>query len=302
MVVPAVSLIRRTYPNAFIAWAIEDRCAAVADTDKLLNLRSEAPWTAWKKSSNRARSLKEQVSYFLSLRKLKFDFGIDFQGHSKTALCLRIARPTRRIARRATDLLARCLNPIAPEPNARIHRVERHIEVLRTMGQFGDDATPILPALDTERATIQSKVGSKSKLATITVGAGTDLKTVPIEHWRMVAQSLQESGFQVAFLGGPGDSAPEIPNTIDLAGKTTLAESMAAVSESDIHLCGDTGMGHVAAAYGIPVVSVFGDQPPELFRPYTDKGIVLREGTEARNVSPQRIIEAVAELRSRYGI
>ncbi|MBC8063619.1 MAG: hypothetical protein H7Y17_02220, partial [Chlorobia bacterium] len=41
---------------------------------------------------------------------------------------------------------------------------------------------------------------------------------------------------------------------------------MSAVAHSTIHLAADTGTGHMAAAFGVPFVSVFGPTDPKLFR------------------------------------
>jgi ADP-heptose:LPS heptosyltransferase len=128
------------------------------------------------------------------------------------------------------------------------------------------------------------------------------MKVVPPENWKVVARHLLELGYQVMFLGGPGDQAIDVDGAIDFVGKFKIRETMAAVSLSAIHVCGDTGTGHIAAAYGTPVVSVFGHELPEIFRPYTDKLIALKEGDLASNVKTDQIVAAVDELRGRYGI
>jgi ADP-heptose:LPS heptosyltransferase len=71
------------------------------------------------------------------------------------------------------------------------------------------------------------------------------------------------------------------------------------VAASELHLAGDTGTGHMAAAYGVPVVSVFGHMEPVKYRPYTDAGVVLRNGTEAANVSAEELLTAARELIGR---
>jgi ADP-heptose:LPS heptosyltransferase len=115
------------------------------------------------------------------------------------------------------------------------------------------------------------------------------------------AERLKAAGFQAAFLGGPGDPEPEVPEAVNWVGRLSLERSMAAVAESALHLCGDTGTGHIAAAYGVPVLSVFGNMDPARYRPYTEKGIVLKEGADAAAVPLARILEAVDSMIERYG-
>src|SRR5690242_8041064 len=112
MSVPVAVSIRERFPDGFLIWAVETRCAAVVETETLVDRRMEFPRDKWKKARWSAQTWREQLARYLSLRKLKLDYGIDLQGHSKTALCLRLANPKARIAVRATDSLARMLNPM----------------------------------------------------------------------------------------------------------------------------------------------------------------------------------------------
>ena len=68
------------------------------------------------------------------------------------------------------------------------------------------------------------------------------------------------------------------------------------VASSELHMAGDTGTGHMAAAYGVPVVSIFGHMDPRNYRPYTKNGRVLRRGTEARNIEPEEVLAAARDL------
>jgi ADP-heptose:LPS heptosyltransferase len=63
-----------------------------------------------------------------------------------------------------------------------------------------------------------------------------------------------------------------------------------------LHLAADTGTGHIAAAYGVPFVSVFGPTDPKLFRPYSDEGVVLRASDRAGDVEPAQILAAAEGL------
>jgi ADP-heptose:LPS heptosyltransferase len=136
-------------------------------------------------------------------------------------------------------------------------------------------------------------------LASISVSAGHPDKAYPAANWHEVAQGLLARGFAVAFLGGPTDSPIELPGTHDLVRKLPLESTMAVVANSRIHLCGDTGTGHMAAAYGVPVVSVFGPTDPCQFRPYTTNGIVLHEGPETAQIAPRQVLDAVREVEER---
>jgi ADP-heptose:LPS heptosyltransferase len=292
MAVPAASVVRRCYEDAFIAWAVDSRCAAVVDTKRLVDLRYEIPREEWKQ---KGMSWWHQYRYFARLRPFRFDYGMDLQGHSKTAICLRIARPNKRIAARATDIFTRLINPVAKRYGSS-HIVERNLEVLQQLGDFSGDATPIMPDYEPYVPRLVRDVPNLTNLVTISISAGHPKKVFPAERWEAVGRSLVSAGYTLGILGGARDVPPRVPGAIDWVGKLTLQESMAAVASSRLHLAADTGTGHIAAAYGVPVVSVFGYTKASVYRPYTESAIVLDAGKSMSGVSAQDIIEAANSL------
>ncbi len=227
----------------------------------------------------------------MRLRRLRFDLGLDFHGHAKTAICLRLAAPMRRFAVRAVDPLSKGLNPVLPPAPEGTHIVEANLMALDAIGGFAGSAEPIMPRLDAEREAVRARKSSRP-LAAIAVGASFPEKAYPIERWAEVAKRLLSEGAQVAFLGGKGDPEPDAAGVTNLVGELTLRESMAWAAESDVLLSGDTGMAHIAAAYGVPTVTVFGPTDPSVFRPYSDRGSVLREGDDPACVEPDAVVQA----------
>ncbi|AIE84251.1 glycosyl transferase family protein [Fimbriimonas ginsengisoli Gsoil 348] len=256
----------------------------------------ELPRDRWKRARWSPKTWAEQVSAYGRLRRLKFDIGIDLQGHSKTAICLRLSGAKRRIAAKATDAFAAKLNPVFGQRPAEMHVVEWNQQVLSAAGDFRLPDAPIMPRRQDAFEAIRRHIVEGKRLATISVSAGQPDKAYLAENWRVVAEALLADGYQVAYLGGPTDSPMNQEGTIDLVGKLPLSETLAAVQCSHLHLAGDTGTGHMAAACGVPVVSVFGPTDPAVFRPYTDNGIVLRDGRETSLVAPERVIRAAHEL------
>lgn len=297
MAVPVATAIRRSQSEGVpsVTWAVEQRCRAVIDDERLVDGRVEFPRDEWKRRRWSPATWRAQLAWYGRLRKAGYDYGIDLQGHSKTALCLRIAKPRHRLAARATDGFAARLNPIAAGNEADQHVVERNLEVLRQLSGIEAEPAFIMPAYRDLRARFRGAV----PLATINVAAGAPDKCYPLERWVAVAAALRSLGYRTAFVGGPGDPVPDDPDSEILVGKLKLEETIAAVAESSIHLAGDTGTGHIAAAYGVPVVSVFGPTDPARYRPYATagRGIVLRSGRSTEEVPSEQVIEAAARLQ-----
>ena len=65
-----------------------------------------------------------------------------------------------------------------------------------------------------------------------------------------------------------------------LAGRTDLLELAAVVAAAGRVLCGDTGVGHLATAFGVPSVLLFGPTPPSEWGPPPERArhVVLHRG------------------------
>ena len=288
MATHTASCVRRSYPDGTLVWVVEERCAPVVDENRLVTEKAVYPRERWKKGAWSPKMWREQMRFYSRLRTSQFDIGLDLQGHSKTAICLRLSGAKKRLATRATDPLARHLNPVLRDSQGLKHTVERQLFALRTLGEFHGESKPMMP-----------EVGGppvEKPYTVIAVGAGQPWKAYPMSHWTEVATGLLRERKRVVFLGGPGEEAPQVEGTIDLVGKLSLAETMSAIAHSSLTLAADTGAGHIAAAYGVPVVSVFGPTDPEEFRPYTDRGIVLKNGSETSAVKPEEVVHAAKSL------
>ena len=281
----AATAYRERFPDGNLTWAVESRCKAVIDQRRLVTGVTEFPREQrWSPST-----LREVMRKYFALRRGRFDWGLELHGHTKTAIVLRIAKPKKRIAICATDVLSSWMNPIMPPSPQPEHDVERNIRGLRYFGDFAIPARPIMPAAPARQ----------SNLVTLTTSAGAQRKVWPTERWAEVAKRLVCLGFRVVALGGPGDPRLDVAGVEDMVGTLPLGETMAMVAQSRLHLAADTGSGHLAAAYGVPVVSIFGFSDPFIFRPYGEAVKVLRIGDKTVNVTVEAVMDAAEEMLAR---
>jgi len=147
MAVPVAAAIRERYPDAHISWAVEPRCSAVLDTEKLVDDVLMFPRDDWESKRWSPGTWASQLRTYLGMRKRRFDLGIDLHGQAKTALCLRIAKPTLRIGVRPRDAITRRLNPVVPFERGDLHTVEYNLKALAELGPFSQEARFVMPAL-----------------------------------------------------------------------------------------------------------------------------------------------------------
>ncbi|MBS1724974.1 MAG: glycosyltransferase family 9 protein [Armatimonadetes bacterium] len=282
-----VTAIRAALPEAKIVWAVQDRCSPVVDTDRLVNELHEVPRDDWKRRRGSIAVWGEQLRSYTALRKIPIDIGFDFQGHSKTALMLRLSGAKKRLASRATDAFASLLNPprrLVPDGP---HEIDLGFALVRSELDVPRVEPPLMPAVQG-----QGQEGT----VTIQTGAGERRKAYPRELWSEVACSLSQKGLRVVSLGGKQDPHLDPGASEDAVGALDLRGAMGAVAASRVHLAADTGTGHIAAAYGVPVVSIFGPTDPARFRPYSSKAKVLKNAAEPGSVSPDQVVSACMEL------
>lgn len=108
-------------------------------------------------------------------------------------------------------------------------------------------------------------------------------KQWPASHFASVARHYLALGWQVWLLGGPKDVA--ITTTIaegsggachNLAGKTSLTEVVDVLAQAQAVVTNDSGLMHVAAALGRPLVAVYGSSAPSFTPPLTSHAVVLQ--------------------------
>lgn len=93
-------------------------------------------------------------------------------------------------------------------------------------------------------------------------GAASPARRWPAERWAQVARRLPGP---VVVTGAPGE--PELGVGTSLVGRTDLATLAATVAAAELVLCGDTGVAHLATAFGTPSVVLFGPTPPAEWGP-----------------------------------
>lgn len=101
-------------------------------------------------------------------------------------------------------------------------------------------------------------------------------KQWPLSHFHATAQALVERGYGVLVLGGPKDAnagqqvAGELPHTLNLCGRTALADAVDLLGMCEQVVSNDSGLMHVAAAVGVHVQGLYGSSSPRYTPPLTN--------------------------------
>ena len=136
----------------------------------------------------------------------------------------------------------------------------------------------------------------RNACATIHPVAATASKTWRAEGFLEIARQLQASGTEVVFIGGPADDLAPFREYRTLAG-APLHEIKSLLAASSIFIGNDSGPAHMAAAFGVPSVVIFGDSDRATWGPWrTPSEIVTAPGGIAR-IETAQVLDALTRLR-----
>ena len=113
------------------------------------------------------------------------------------------------------------------------------------------------------------------------------------EEFAKVASELSDR-YDIVIFGGPGevDIALDIEKSLlekgvknykNLAGKTTIPELMSRISNLDLFITGDSGPMHVAAAFQVPTVAIFGPtKDGETSQWMNEKSLIVKKNLDCQ--------------------
>ncbi len=257
---PTVNRIRRHWPDAHIAWLINDNLVSLLTNCPLINEVIPFP----------RRDYCALPSLFRRLRAGRFDIVVDLQGLLRSGLFTVATGAPRRIglsdAREGSRMF---YNEVIPIP--RIHAVDRYLRAAEHLG---------CPDIPVEFPLGVGGIPREGWIA-INPSARWDTKLWGDERYAQLIRRLPSDRVVLT------DSAAErgrieciAQGCRNLAGKTSLPELVDLYARCAVVVTNDSGPMHIAAGVGTPVVAIFGPTDPALTGPYGEQHVILRAGVD----------------------
>lgn len=295
MTLPALSFIRNRWPEAQISvlarpWVADlFRHHPAVDEILIYDHRGQH------KGATGKWSLAQE------LRKRSFDLALLLQNAFDAAALSFLARIPVRVGydRDGRGWLLTDAVPLRNDPVVR-HHVNYYLDLLE--GWLGEDPRASVPTrlrlyISPEEEDWADRFLRKLGIASsgfvgINPGAtyGSSKRWFP-ERFAAVADELKnQTGSEIVLFGGPTESgiAEEIARKMKgqahvLAGRTSIRELMTLISRCRLFITNDSGPMHIAAAFDIPLVALFGSTSSEATGPYSRRSrVVQAEGPECR--------------------
>jgi heptosyltransferase-2 len=233
------------------------------------------------------RGMLGLFSFSKQLREERFDLAILFQNAVEAAMMAFLAKIPQRMGYR-TDGRSALLTRGVPlgVANRLLHHTDYYLSMLEYYGIRGGRARLRLECTPRERVWARQMLSAHRLWIGINPGAayGSAKRWFP-DRFAAVANTLaRDLDAGILITGGPGetDIARDIETSVqgsclNLAGTTTVRQMMAVISQCGLFVTNDSGPMHVAAAFGIPIVALFGPTNPSTTSPLSDTVRIVRK-------------------------
>ena len=235
------------------------------------------------------------------LRRHRFDLAVLFQNAFEAAFLTWLAGIPRRYGYATDGRVFFLTEPVAvPNGPVPVHQVEYYWNLLKPLGLAGGAPLPTLFVSADEKRTVDvwlASAGINSSDLIIGINPGStygSAKRWSSDRFAEVARRLvrrleqaESAHVAVVILGAKGeeslgkDIATQFGGrSVVLSGATTIRELMAVVKRCRLLMTNDTGPMHIAAAFGVPVVAVFGPTDWRTTSPYGQERSIVREAVD----------------------
>jgi heptosyltransferase-1 len=295
---PAVTEARRRRGHAHLAWVVEEAFAPLVRLHPAVNEVIPIATRRWRSAAFAPRTWREIAGFIVALRKHDYDEIVDSQGlFFKSALIARLARGRRHgyDARSIRERAACSLYDVQ-------HRVDRNLHAIARNRVLTGLALGYAPGggidFGLEREKLANRGGSYGILLHAT--ARTQ-KEWPEAAWMALGRALQaRNGSLTVPWGTAAERLRSERIAAAIAGATVpdrqplemLARQIAGAS---FVIGVDTGLLHLAAALGVPLVGIFVGSEPGLTGPM-GRGPIAVVGGKGIMPSVAEVVSALDRL------
>lgn len=188
-----------------------------------------------------------------------------------------------------------------PMYNVRIPRAQEILSVDRTVHTAEHLASAVfylgVPQAEIPRARLFATPNSRPRpYAVLHPFASEPAKTWPRENFLAVAKHLDDDlGMEPLFVGGASDDLSAFGPYKCFQG-APLEEVKSLLAGAALFVGNDSGPAHIAAAFGRPVVVLFGSSDIDNWRPWRTENAVLTSAQGIHSIEVSEVVGAIATL------
>jgi heptosyltransferase-1 len=304
---PAITDARRHLPDARMTWVVEEDYVPLARLHPGVDDVIPVATRRWRGSLFAPATWREITRFRNSIRARSYQAAIDTQGLLRTAVIAKNVRGIRHGYDRASirEPLACQFYDVRHRVEWRAHAVPRN----RTLCGLALGYEP-KQSLDygLDRVAIAGAAATAKPYAVLIHATAQPGKLWASAHWVTTARGVRDRGFDVvlpwgssaerarseaiAAAAGIGQGPDHVPD------RRPLDAVAALIAGASFVIGVDTGLVHVAAALGVPLVSIFVDSTPELTGPI-GVGPIAVVGGKRVSPGPAEVLHALDRVVGR---
>lgn len=286
---PAVADARQQFPDAQIAWVVEEAFAPLVGLHPAVDTVIPVATRRWRKRIFRRETWKEIAAFRRLLRPSSYDKVIDAQGLVRSAIIASAARGERHgyDAKSIKEPFASRFYDVKHRVSRALHAVERNRALtglaLGYVPPRAIDYGLLAPTKPAER------------YAMLLHGTSRVSKEWPEECWIDLGRWLHGKGFESVLPWGDGIEklraerlCAAIPDS-RVFDRHPLDVTARVIAGASLVVGVDTGLLHLAAAYQVPLAGIYVSSDPGLTGPVGVGRIVVVAGVEKAPVAAEAI-------------
>lgn len=286
---PALGALRETFPKARIT---------VLATPLVAELFVGHAWVdevlVYDRKGRHA-GIWGKLSLCAEIKELRFDLAVLLQNAFDAALIAWLAGIPRRLGNKSDGRALLLTHGFDHLPlGDRLHHVDNYLEMLKPFGIVSAAKRQLLCVTGEEEEGARARLGEAGItpddfVIGVNPGAayGSAKRWYPERFAAVAAELSRKWGGKVVVFGGPGETAiaRDIEaalggRCLNVAGTLTVRELMALIKRCNFFVTNDSGPMHIAAAFNVPLVAIFGSTDHRTTYPFSDNSIVVREDVE----------------------
>ncbi|MBA4372806.1 MAG: lipopolysaccharide heptosyltransferase II [Thermodesulfovibrio sp.] len=293
MTMPALRSVRQTFPDARISLLVKPAVSPLFEhdpnVDEIISYGDEY------------QGLSGRIRLARLLKQRCFSRAFLLQNAFDAALTAFLAKIPERVGYKRDGRQLLLTRGIAFDtPAKELHHIDYYLNLLRKSGMDPVPSLPWIYLLPEERLAAREKLQAlRRPVIALNPGAayGSSKRWPPVRFAEVASGFIREKNAGIIILGGPKETAiaaeieqgirqllsaagpsgtGEIP-VINFAGKTTLRELAALISEADLLITNDSGPMHIGYAVRTPLVAIFGSTSPQHTGPVGRDVAVLKK-------------------------
>jgi heptosyltransferase-1 len=293
---PAVVDARKAHPDTTFAWLVEEAFAPLVRLHPAVGHVIPVAWRRWRKSLYLPSTMSEIAASLRAIRDLHFDDIVDTQGLLRTALIAHVAR-----GRRHGYDWSSIREPVASAFYDERYRVSRDLHAVERNRILSGLALGYSPLGATDFGLDRKWFsGTGARYGLLLHATARAEKFWPEEHWGALGKRLNRNAELRLLWGTDTERVRSERIAAAISGarveeRKPLDQVAALIAGAQFVVGVDTGLSHLAAALGVPLVAIFTGSKPGLTGP-VGSGPIAVLGADGAPPTVDAVIDAVEKV------